>query len=819
MVNEAGALIIENVIVGNTADVGAGVSASVPSGDTGPTLINNTIANNNARQLTGSGIFMQGFDSQAVLVNNIVVAPSGQQAITCDGTYSTLSPFFSYNDVYGGGSQAWAGTCNYTTNPGNISVDPLFVNPAVSNYHLQPGSPAINVGNNSAPNFPAADFDGNPRIYNLTVDLGAYEYQGPTTLSFSPTNLPFPSQLVGGASQPMSVTLTNTGNTALQISSIAASTGFPETDTCQTANGLAAGQTCQINVEFTPTQPDYQAGGISVSANITSGTASVSVSGTGVANSGGSSANFLGTDSTTSGNWSANYGADGYSIANGPQNLPTYDPSFSALGQQNWTWLASTTDPRALKLPGGAGSIAATWYNETNFTFDVNITDGNPHQVALYVLDWDQQNRSEMVQVVDAASGASLSSSSISNFGNGEYLIWTISGHVRINISTSGGPNCVVSGVFFGGAVVAPPASPSLGISKAHSGHVLQGQQGLTYTVSVSNALNAGTTSGAVTVTESIPSGLTLVSMTGNHWTCPANATYCTRSDSLDAGLSYDPITVTVNVASNASSPQVNQVTVSGGGSASANASDPTIIESTGGSGGATATFVAQDNRTQGAWLGVYGGDGYSLANSVQSLPSYDPSFAVQNQQTWTWASGTTDPRALQVPGRASGYRGRVVQQHRFQRRCESHRRQFSPGRSVSAGLGPTGSFGDRASGGRQFQHRACFHDRFKFWQRRLSGLDHLRPRKNQRLLYQCIERRRERRLLWRRWFAPSAFVRNRKLGHRRRRDARQLDWPLWHPRLFAIHEQSKHLNTRGAGDHESVQLELGCEHVRSAGT
>jgi uncharacterized repeat protein (TIGR01451 family) len=280
----------------------------------------------------------------------------------------------------------------------------------------------------------------------------------------------------------------------------------------------------------------------------------------------------------------------------------------------------------------------------------VNPTDGNPHQVALYVLDWDHQNRSETVQVVDAASGSPLSSTSVSNFSNGEYLIWTISGHVRINITITAGPNCVVSGVFFGGAITAPPASPSLGILKSHSGHVLQGQQGLTYTVSVSNAPNAGTTSGPVTVTESVPSGLTLVAMSGHGWTCPAHTAYCTRSDSLGAGANYDPITATVNVANNASSPQLNQVTVSGGGSAAASGSDSTIIESSGGSGAATATFVTIDRATQGAWQGTYGIDGYVLANAAQSLPAYDSSFASQNQYNWTWATNSTDPRALQVP-------------------------------------------------------------------------------------------------------------------------------------------------------------------------
>src|SRR5437868_13797694 len=95
------------------------------------------------------------------------------------------------------------------------------------------------------------------------------------------------------------------------------------------------------------------------------------------------------------------------------------------------------------------------------------------------------------------------------------------------------------------------------------------------YTVTVSNAGNSATTA-TVTVTETAPTGLTVTAMAGNGWMC--NTATCTRSDSLPAGFSYPVITVTVNVAGNAGSPLVNQVSVSGGGSATASASDSTIL-------------------------------------------------------------------------------------------------------------------------------------------------------------------------------------------------------------------------------------------------
>jgi len=123
---------------------------------------------------------------------------------------------------------------------------------------------------------------------------------------------------------------------------------------------------------------------------------------------------------------------------------------------------------------------------------------------------------------------------------------------------------------------VLPASVPSLSISKTHAGNFAQGQQNATYTITVSNNNAAATTSGAVTVTDTLPSGLTLVSMAGTGWNCASNT--CSRSDTLAGGASYAPITATVNVQTNATSPQVNQVSVSGGGSAAAGANDSTVI-------------------------------------------------------------------------------------------------------------------------------------------------------------------------------------------------------------------------------------------------
>jgi hypothetical protein len=120
-------------------------------------------------------------------------------------------------------------------------------------------------------------------------------------------------------------------------------------------------------------------------------------------------------------------------------------------GNSSWTWAASTTDPRALQQPGSpTARIASTWYAATSFTVDVNITDGQTHQLALYLLDWDSRGRSERVDILDPTTGAVLNSQTASGFANGEYLVWNISGHVQIRITNLAGDNAVLSGLFFG---------------------------------------------------------------------------------------------------------------------------------------------------------------------------------------------------------------------------------------------------------------------------------------------------------------------------------------------------------------------------------
>lgn len=121
---------------------------------------------------------------------------------------------------------------------------------------------------------------------------------------------------------------------------------------------------------------------------------------------------------------------------------------------------------------------------------------------------------------------------------------------------------------------------PDLAIVKSHTGNFAQGQTGAAYTIVASNVGGEPTT-GTVTVTDTLPAGLTATGIAGSGWSCTLATLTCTRSDALAAGSSYPPITLTVNVASNAPASVTNTATVSGGGetnTANNTASDPTTI-------------------------------------------------------------------------------------------------------------------------------------------------------------------------------------------------------------------------------------------------
>ena len=148
----SGVSIIGNIVTGNSADIfGSGIYLL---NNTGARVTSNTVADN-----VNFGAGISSFNSQSVITNTIVWGNSVGIA-----TPSGAPPAVNYCDVQGG----FEGI-------GNFSIDPLLS----GDYHLQPGSPCIDVGTNDIPDLPATDIDGEPRVMGCIVDVGADELTQP----------------------------------------------------------------------------------------------------------------------------------------------------------------------------------------------------------------------------------------------------------------------------------------------------------------------------------------------------------------------------------------------------------------------------------------------------------------------------------------------------------------------------------------------------------------------------------------------------------------------------------------------------------------
>jgi hypothetical protein len=162
-------------------------------------------------------------------------------------------------------------------------------------------------------------------------------------------------------------------------------------------------------------------------------------------------AQFLNQDTTTQGNWIGAYGTQGYDIAGGPVSLPNY-ASITTVGALTWTSAPNSDYPGALQVPGTSNHIAAVWYSTTSFTINVDLTDGQTHDLALYAADYNSYGRSEQIQVMSADTGAILDTQTISNFFQGVYLNWVVSGDLVIkvtNLATDPSKlTAIVNGIF-----------------------------------------------------------------------------------------------------------------------------------------------------------------------------------------------------------------------------------------------------------------------------------------------------------------------------------------------------------------------------------
>jgi len=311
-------------------------------------------------------------------------------------------------------------------------------------------------------------------------------------VGFSSPSVTFGSQVGGSTSADQSVTITNNGSTPLSF------TGFPVTGefaidaagtTCSTSTPLAAGQTCVIAVNFTPTAAGTETGTLTL--NDSQGTQAVSLSGTGTAAGVSLSLSSLTSGSTVVGTTTE---AQSVTLTNtGPSDLTITSLAVSGDFALDPSTTCSASTPVA---PSGTCTIAVTFAPTAAGarTGSVTITDnasGGTQTIAL--------------SGTGTPAGVTLS---LSNLTSGSTVVGTTTGAQTVTLTNTGPSDLTISSLAASGDFALDPSTTcSASTPVASSG---------TCTIAVTFApMVAGVRTGLVVITDSASGSPQTISLTG----------------------------------------------------------------------------------------------------------------------------------------------------------------------------------------------------------------------------------------------------------------------------------------------------------------
>jgi hypothetical protein len=226
-------------------------------------------------------------------------APSSPQTVTLSGTGDAPVASLSSSNVAFGNqsvstiSAAQPITLTNTGNaPLNITSVAVFGTNAADFAQTNNCGISLAAGANCTINVTFTPSTGGSRTAALAItDNAAGSPQSvslsgtgiSTVVNVSPSSLAFGNQSVGATSATKAVTLTNSGTSALTVTSIAVfgsnSGDYAQTNNC--GSSVGAGANCTISVTFTPSATGSRVASLAIADNATGSPQSVSLSGTG----------------------------------------------------------------------------------------------------------------------------------------------------------------------------------------------------------------------------------------------------------------------------------------------------------------------------------------------------------------------------------------------------------------------------------------------------------------------------------------------------------------------------------------------------------
>lgn len=317
-------------------------------------------------------------------------------------------------------------------------------------------------------------------------------------VSLSPPNLTFPNQVIATESQSQTVSIVNSGSSALSFTGFDISSDFGQTDTCPVAPAtLAPGQNCSVQVIFKPSFAGAEPGTLTISDSAPDSPQTIRLSGTGVQSTAVlSSTSILFLDQTV-GTTSV---AQGLSITNNGSAPLT---------------ISSVTISGDFAETNNCGTLPATLAPGASCAFSVTFTPtaGGARNGSLTIIESADPNAPRIVNLTGygIGPGISLSQSSISFSYPQE--VGTTSSAYQLVLSSNGTSALTISSIAttgdFGETNNCPSSMPPSTTCVIN----------VTFTPTA-----AGARSGTLVITDDVGSSPQIVALMGTGYTQPKAA-------------------------------------------------------------------------------------------------------------------------------------------------------------------------------------------------------------------------------------------------------------------------------------------------------